>query len=216
VQLVDPSYRVEDLVQMALNARPEAAARAADIAAADFRLKQEYARPWLPTVSVGYSAGGFGGDGNVANLPFHESGRTDFDVYAFWTFQNLGFGNAAIQKERRAERDDAIAQRGLMLNQIGREVADAYAQFQAWRQKLDLARGRLETAVAGAREETNRTRGGEGMPLEAINSVNLLVDARDEFISALVGYDLAQFQLFVAIGETPNAALPDPLRPSLK
>jgi len=212
VQLVDPSYRVEELVQMALNARPESAARTADIAAADYRLKREYARPWLPIVSVGYSAGGFGGEGSVAGLPFHESGRTDFDVYAFWTIQNLGFGNAALQKERRAERDDAIAQRGLVLNQIGREVTDAYAQFQARRQELDLARGRLETAAAGAREEINRTRGGEGLPLEAINSVNLLVDARDEFIAALVGYDLAQFQLFVAIGETPNAALPDPLQ----
>lgn len=212
VQLVDSSYRVEDLVQMALNARPESAARAADISAADYRLKQECARPWLPIISVGYSAGGFGGDGSVADLPFHVSGRTDFDVYAFWTFQNLGFGNAAIQKERRAERDDAIARRGLMLNQIGREVTDAYAEFQARRQQLDLARGRLETAVAGAREETSRTRGGEGLPLEAINSMNLLVDARDEFIAALVGYDLAQFKLFVAIGETPNAALPDPLR----
>jgi outer membrane protein TolC len=212
VELVDQSYQVEELVQMALNSRPETAARAADIAAAEYRLKQECARPWLPTVSVGYSAGGFGGEGSLADLPFHVSGRTDFDVYAFWTFQNLGFGNAAIQKERRAERDDAIAQRGLVLNQIGREVADAYAQLQARRQELDLARGRLETAVAGAGEESARTRGGEGLPLEAINSVNLLVDARDEFITVLVGYDLAQFQLFVAIGETPSTALPDPLK----
>jgi outer membrane protein TolC len=212
VQLVDPSYPVEELVQMALNARPESAARAADISAAEYRFKQECARPWLPTVSVGYSAGGFGGDGSIADLPFHASGRTDFDVYAVWTFQNLGVGNAAIQKERRAERDNAVAQRGLVLNQIGREVADSYAQLQARRQQLDLARGRLETARAGAREEIDRTRGGEGLPLEALNSVNLLVDARDEFIAALVGYDLAEFQLFVAIGETPNAAVPDPLQ----
>jgi outer membrane protein TolC len=212
VQLVDPSYRIEELVQIALNARPEAAARAADIAAADYRLKQEYARPWLPVVSVGYSAGGFGGEGNLAGSPFQTSGRTDFDLYAFWTVQNLGFGNAAIQKERRAERDDAIARRGLVLNQISREVADAYAQLEAKRQQLELARGRMQTATSGAQEETNRTRGGEALPLEAINSVNLLVDARDEFIAALVGYDLAQFELFVAIGETPNTALPDPLQ----
>ena len=212
VQLVDPSYRVEELIQTALSARPEAAARAADIAAADYRLRQEYARPWLPLVSVGYSAGGFGGEGNLAGLPSTTSGRTDFDVYAVWTLQNLGFGNAGIQKERRAERDDAIARRGLVLNRIGREVADAYAQVESWRQQLDLARGRLQTASAGAREEIDRTRGGEGLPLEAINSVNLLVDARDEFIAALVGFDLAQFELFVAIGETPSTALPDPLR----
>jgi outer membrane protein TolC len=211
VQLVDPTYRVEELIQIASNARPEGAARAADISAAEYRLKQEYARPWLPLISVGYSAGSFGGGGNLAGSPFQSTaGRSDFDVFAVWSFQNLGFGNAAIQKERRAERDDALARRGLVLNQIGREVADAYAQSEAQRQQLEFARGRLRTARAGAREEIDRTRGGEGFPLEAINSVNLLVEARDEFIAALVGYDLAQFQLFVATGQTPSVALPDP------
>ena len=41
VQLVDPDYSLEDLVQMAQAARPELAARAADIAAADYRVRQE-------------------------------------------------------------------------------------------------------------------------------------------------------------------------------
>jgi outer membrane protein TolC len=212
VQLVDRTYPVDELIQIALNARPEAVARAADIAAAEYRLKQEYARPFLPTLSVGYSAGEFGGEGTLSGLPFVTSGRSDFDVYAVWTLQNLGFGNAAIQKERRAERDEAVAQRGLVLNQIGREVADAFAQVEARRQQLDLARQRMQTAVNGAREEVDRTRGGEGLPLEAVNSINLLVEARDEFIRSLVGYDLAEFALFVAIGETPNVALPDPLK----
>lgn len=212
VELVDPSYRVEELIQIALNARPEAAARAADIAAADYRLQQEYARPWLPLISVGYSAGGFGGEGNLAGQPFVTSGRTDFDVYAVWTLQNLGFGNASLQKERRAERDDAVARRGLVLNQIGREVADAYARVDARRQQLELSKGRLQTAAAGAREEIARTRGGESLPLEAVNSINLLVEARDEIIAALVAYDMAQFELFVATGQTPHTALPDPLQ----
>ncbi len=70
----------------------------------------------------------------------------------------------------------------------------------------------MRTAASGAREEVNRTRGGEGLPLEAVNSINLLVEARDEYIRALVGYDVAEFVLFVAIGETPNVALPDPLK----
>ena len=147
VQLVDRTYPVDELIQIALNARPEAVARAADIAAAEYRLKQEYARPFLPILSVGYSAGEFGGEGTLAGLPFVTSGRSDFDVYAVWTLQNLGFGNAAIQKERRAERDEAVAQRGLVLNQIGREVADAFAQVEARRQQLDLARQRMQTAV---------------------------------------------------------------------
>jgi outer membrane protein TolC len=201
---------------MAMGARPEIAAASADISAADYRLKAEYARPWLPTISVGFSAGGFGGGGTQGGddaLLQNVGGRTDFDVYAFWTLQNLGFGNAALQKQQRSNRDDAIARRGLVLNRIGREVTDAFVLSERRKQELDFAMRRLKTAADGAREEIARTRGGEALPLEAINSVNLLTDARQEVVRAIVAYDLAQFQLFVAIGQTPGAALPDPKRP---
>jgi outer membrane protein TolC len=216
VQLVDPGYRLEELVSMALGARPETAAAAADISAANYRLKAEIARPWLPVVSVGFSAGGFGGGGTGGGdgaLFQNVGGRTDFDVYAFWTLQNLGFGNAALQKRERSARDEAIARRGLVSNRIAREVADAFVLSERRKQELDFVLRRLKTAAEGAREEIARTRGGEALPLEAINSVNLLTDARQELVRAIIAYDLAQFQLFLAIGETPGAALPDPKRP---
>jgi outer membrane protein TolC len=215
VQLVDPGYRVEQLVPMALTARPEISAAAADVSAADYRLQAECLRPWLPVISVGVSAGGFGGGGTQGGddaLFQNVGGRADFDVYAFWTLQNMGVGNAALQKEERSHRDDAIARRGLVANRVGREVTDAFVLSERRRQELDFAMRRLKTAADGAREEIARTRGGEALPLEAINSVNLLTDARQDLVRAIVAYDLAQFQLFVAIGETPQAALPDPKR----
>jgi outer membrane protein TolC len=200
---------------MAQTARPEVASASADISAADYRLKAEYARPWLPVLSVGFSAGGFGGGGTQGGdgaLFQSTGGRTDFDVFAVWTLQNLGFGNAALQNQQRSSRDEAIARRGLVLNQIGREVADAFVLSERRRQALDFVMRRLKTAADGSREEIARTRGGEALPLEAINSVNLLTNARQELVRAVVAYDLAQFQLFVAIGQTPVAALPDPKR----
>jgi hypothetical protein len=33
-----------------------------------------------------------------------------------------------------------------------------------------------------------------------------LLDARQELVRAVVGYDVAQFRLFVAVGNTPPAA----------
>jgi outer membrane protein TolC len=134
-------------------------------------------------------------------------------VFAVWTLQNLGFGNAALQKGERSARDDAVARRGLVLNRIGREVGDAFVLSESRRQALDFVMTRLKTAAEGAREEIARTRGGAALPLEAINSVNLLTEARQDLVRAIVAYDLAQFQLFVAIGQTPGAALPDPKRP---
>ena len=51
---------------------------------------------------LGFSGGAFGGGSNVTPpLVGNFAGRTDFDVRAYWTLQNLGFGNLAIQKARR-------------------------------------------------------------------------------------------------------------------
>ena len=217
VQLVAPEHNLESLVQLAQSARPELAARAAEIGAAEYRVRQENLRPLLPIVSVGFSAGAFGGGSNRQDLgvpSFFQTlgGRTDFDAMAVWSLQNLGLGNMSVQKQRRAERDQAIAVRGLMANRIAREVGEAYARSESWRQQLVVAHLRLQSAVKGAREEVDRTRGGVGLPIEALNSVNLLADAGRALVETVGGYDLAQFELFVAIGQTPHSALPDPRR----
>lgn len=211
VQLVDPAYSMAQLIAIAQMARPEMSSRMADIAAADYRLQQECVRPWVPTLSVGFSGGAFGGGSNLVQSFFqHLGGRTDFDVMAYWTLENMGAGNAALQKQRRAERDRAIAARGLMYNQIGREVSDAYLSTAARREQFELARQRLETSARGAREEIRRTRGGEGLPLETINSVDLLIEAREAIIRTLVDYNRAQIELFVAVGQTPHVTIADP------
>jgi outer membrane protein TolC len=217
VQLVDPSYSLEELVQMAHRARPELAARAADIVAAQYRVRQEQTRPLFPVVSVGFSGGAFGGGSNRQDLgvpAFWQTfgGRTDFDVMAIWSLQNLGFGNLALQKRSRAESEQAIAARGRTANRVAREVGDAWAAEETKKRELLFARQRLDSAILGADQELERTRGGESLPIEAINSVNLLGEAGRALVDAIGGYDLAQFQLFVAIGQTPHAALPDPAR----
>jgi outer membrane protein TolC len=213
VQLVDPEYSLDALVDLAQVARPELAARTAEIAAAEYRVRQEVTRPLLPVVSVGFSGGAFGGGGNFnPNQQFFQTfgGRTDFDVTAVWSLENLGFGNAAHQKRARAERDLTIAARGRMVNRIARDVGDAYANAEARKRQVALAHRRLRSAIDGAREEIARTRGGEGLPIEALNSVRLLSEAGIALVEAVGGYDLAQFELFVAIGQSPHGALPDP------
>jgi outer membrane protein TolC len=208
VQLVDPEYDVEALVQAGLMARPEVSARGAAIGAAEARLKQERVRPFLPLVSVGYSAGGFGGGSNRADLGVSSmyqrtDSRTDFDAWAIWSVRNLGAGNRAVQNQAAAERDISMLRRTLMLAQIRREVTEAHALTEAMRKRVVVTRRQLQTAERGAWEELLRIRGGEGLPIEVINSMDLLSQARQDAINALLAYNTAQFQLFVAIGETP-------------
>ncbi len=172
-------------------------------------VNDELTRPLLPVVSVGFSGGVFGGGGNFnPGQQFFQTlgGRTDFDVMAVWSLQNLGFGNSALQKRSRAERDQVIAARGRMSNRVAREVGDAYAKAESRKRQVSIAQQRLQSAIAGAQEELERTRGGESLPIEALNSVRLLGEAGVALVEAIGGYDLAQFELFVASGQTAYSA----------
>jgi outer membrane protein TolC len=207
VQLVDPQANLEELIQTALVNRPEVGARTADVAFNETRLRQEKVRPLLPFLFVGFSSGEFGGGSDQTDTRFgHFGGRTDFDVLAVWSLQNLGLGNLAVQHRVRAEVNQAAAERAQVIDRIRREVAEANALAAARRQEVEVARRRVETAEQAFRLDLNRTRNLEGRVIEVQNSLNLLSAARQELVIAVVGYDQAQFQLFVAMGQPPTLA----------
>jgi outer membrane protein TolC len=208
VQVVDPSYDVAALIGIALRYRPEMAARNSAVAQTEARWKEERWRPWLPTISAGYSAGEFGGGSNQSASSFENSGRNDFDVWAVWTLQNAGMGNRALQRGRQAEVDQAASERTQTMNLIQDEVAEAYGISAARRQQMEIAQRQFASADAGYREEITRTRGGVGLPIEVVNSLDLLTRARQDAIAATIEYNQAQFRLFVAIGNPPGVALP--------
>ncbi|HEV3168150.1 MAG TPA: hypothetical protein VGZ22_29370, partial [Isosphaeraceae bacterium] len=127
--IVDLESAVEDLIRVALQQRPDVGARSAAVSVARTRYGQERARPLLPTLWMGFSGGMFGGGSNlVPPLVGNFAGRTDFDVRAIWTLQNLGIGNWALQRERQAEIGQAVGEQSRMISQVRREVAAAYAQ----------------------------------------------------------------------------------------
>ncbi len=208
IEIVDPSYDLAALIGIAVRYRPEMAARNAAIALTEARWKEERWRPLLPTISAGYSAGEFGGGSNLAPPPaFQNSGRNDYDVWAVWTLQNAGIGNLALQRTRQAEVDQATSQRARIEALIQDEVAEAYGISAARRRQMELSQQQLATAEAGFREELIRTRGGVGLPIEVVNSLDLLARARQDFVTAVVEYDQAQFRLLVALGTPPAVAL---------
>jgi outer membrane protein TolC len=207
IQLVDPHAELEALIQLALQNRPEVGARMAEVTAKETQLRKERVRPFVPLLSVGYSAGGFGGGSNLADSRFgHFSSRTDFDVYAVWSLQNFGLGNLAVQRQVRAQVGEAVAEQVRVVDLIRREVAEAYALSAARRRELEVAGTRVATAQRAYRLDLIRAKNLEGRPIELLHSLNLLATARQDLVRAQVGYIQAQFQLFVALGQPPTAA----------
>jgi len=216
LSLVEPSAPAEALIRTALARRPDLGARAARVALSGYKLKEEQARPLLPTVWVAFSGGALGGGSNlVPPLLAHFAGRTDFDVRAYWTLLNFGAGNSALIKRRRAEVGQAEADRARVLNAVRDEVTSARALALTERQRVEVARAELASAEEGFREDFTRLRETVGLPIEALDSLKLLAQARLNLIEAITRTNRAQFALFVALGSPPpiDPSAPSPATP---
>ncbi len=213
LELVDAGRGLEDLLEQARNARPEVVAQAAEIARKQVQVRQERLRPFLPTLAVDFSDGVFGGGTNRADLvPVHPqfgrfANRTDFDVMAWWTLANLGLGNRAVQKERRAEQVQAVFEQDRIIDVVRREVASALAQVEARRSDLSIAQRRLRIAERAFQEDYKRIQGNVGLPIELLNSLDRLARARQDGLRVVADYNLAEVRLFTALGQTPSPAI---------
>ncbi len=209
--LVDLETPTEELIQVGIERRPEVRSSSAEVSASDIRLKQEVARPFLPTLFLGFSGAGFGGGSNL-NTPLvgNFAGRTDFDVAAYWTLLNGGLGNLLLQKQNRARVGEAVAQRARTIALVRQEVASALGDARARLEQVEVARERYEVAAQGFRRDIERALeadpnkpGNTPRPIETINSLKLLIVARRMLVRTVIDYDQAQFRLFVAMGSPP-------------
>ncbi len=87
-------------------------------------------------------------------------------------------------------------------------MATAKAEAAAQLRAVKVAQVRLATAEAGFRGEVLRSRANEGRPIEALNMVDLLVEARQQLVATIVAYNQAEFRLYVAMGFPPPTAIP--------
>jgi outer membrane protein TolC len=215
--IVDPGAPLPALIEAALVGRPEVGAKSASVAAAEVRHKQERYRPLLPTIWVGFSGGAFGGGSNVAPPQLSNfGGRTDFDVQLFWTLRNLGAGNLSLIKRRQAEVGQAVGERSRALAEIRTEVASAFAEVSASRRQVAVTTRQLDSAVIGFREDLERIKNTVGRPIEVVNSLELLNQARVDRIRAVMDYNKAEVRLFVSLGSPPplGASANEPLPPA--
>jgi outer membrane protein TolC len=98
----------------------------------------------------------------------------------------------------------AEAERLRVIDAVRKEVAEAQADVVGRRQVIEVAARQLRAAENGFRLDLTRSKNLEGRPIEVLNSANLLLAARQDLIRAMVGYNQAQFRLYVALGQPPS------------
>jgi outer membrane protein TolC len=212
--IVPPPCSLPELLAMALTQRPELGERQAAIRAAFLEMQRQRVLPFSPNIILGYSVGSFGGGSNLVATPFGNfADREDFDAVMFWSLRNLGIGNLASIRLSQSNLRSENLRMVEVLDRIRAEVATAYARASARFAQIDAAQHGIQVSDEAFKEDFRRTRNREGLPIEVLDSLRLLSRSRYAYLDAIVDYNLAQFALYVALGQPPADWLARPVPP---
>jgi predicted secreted protein len=225
VTLISPKEAVEDLVPVGLLSRPELASQQALVRYTLDRLRQERLRPLLPSlvfapnavpaapyVTAAVPAGSlmtgiFSSDVNGHPNPW--VGRFDSMTMLVWEFQNFGFGNRAVIRQRAAEQQRQLAELFRTQDRVAAEVVEAHARVQAAVLRISKAETEVKEAqvtyAGNLKAITETTRFGDQLtlvnrPLEVVVALQQLARAYDNYFVSVSDYNKAQFQLYWALG----------------
>ncbi|TWU35875.1 TolC family protein [Novipirellula artificiosorum] len=196
--IADPASNPDSLIAIGLSNRPELKEANCLVAEAIERYQREKSAPMVPSVILGLSQTGFGGGLGDHLGSFHD--RTDLDVLAVWQIRNLGFGDRAAACRAAAISQQVRAEQIRQMDRVAREVAEANAQIGFRDARITIAQKAIGAAENSKQRNLDRIRDGQGIPLEALQSLQALEAAQMEYIQAVTEHNEAQFQLQWALG----------------
>jgi len=215
IRLVSPGSALDDLIIVGLRNRPELAEAQALVQATLIRLKQARLRPLVPSVALRLSAGGFGG--GVDSFFGNFNGRQDADANLYWELQNFGLGDRAIARSRAAEQRAAVLGQIKLQDRVASEVVSAFEASVAAEDRLQEAGRALPQALRSVALNLKNIQRGAGLagatrPIEVLQPIQALAQARANYLDAALAFNRAQFRLYRALGQPPT--LPGPSLPA--
>ena len=199
LDLVCPTTTVGELVVQGLTARPELAEQRHLVSFAVQRIRREQYAALMPSVVLGVSYGGFGGGigGTMAQFNNRIGCRCDrFLANAQPRFRrSCGPRRGAIAGSPGRSQSPVDARSGRH-----REIVEAHAQVTLRKKEIAIAHEGLTAASASYRHNIERIEQAKGLPIEAMQALQAIIQARRELLRALIDYNVAQFTLYRAIG----------------
>ena len=199
IRLIADDIPLDDLICQGWRSRPELAQARELVEAAVLRLKQARLRPFVPSLAVSYSGAGFGGGQNAFLGNF--GGRNDFAASLFWDLRGLGVIDAAVVRRRSAEKRtrrtstwSGSRPRSPATSSLPEARAAAAAQMEEAREAVTEAIESLELNLANIRRGAGLP--GATRPIEVLQPIQALAQARADYLNAVLAYNRAQFRLY--------------------
>jgi outer membrane protein TolC len=222
--IVPNELTIPESLVVAMLQRPELKAQQNSVRRSLLELDSAKLLPFSPTIFLGFSAGGFGGGSNlvaqpIGTTPFARNqsefgnfaDRTDLDVMAYWSLQNLGVGNKSLIQIARSHLRSAHWEEIAVLEQVRKEVSLAHRRSAIRYAQLEVGELAMSAAKEAFQEDLIRTKANEGLPIEVLNSLELLERSSLAYLRAVMAFNRAQFDLYVALGQPPADMLARPV-----
>ena len=206
IRLVGDDCPLDDLIATGLRNRPELAEAQETVQATLIRLKQAKLRPLIPSLALQYAGGGFGGGVNEFFGNF--GARSDAAVNLYWEVQNLGMADRAIARNRSAQQRAALLELMKVQDRVAADVVRADKSLLASARAMREAGKSLPEALSSLSLNLTNIRRGAGLPgatrpIEVLQPIQALAQARADYLDAVLAYNRAQFRLYHAIGRLP-------------
>lgn len=215
ITMIDPARPLDELIPVGLTNRPELAEHQALVQATLVAIRREKVRPLVPSLLLNgfqtpyeliqLGAQGMGGGGKMNNWSY----RNDFSTQVLWTASNMGLGNLAAIKQRRADASMVLVHLFAVQDGVAGDITRAQADVQAAAARVSQAERELRSAVVNYRgnleglQQTSRL--GNLLiqvfrPQEVVAALQLLKKGYDHYFDTVAEYNEAQFELFHALG----------------
>lgn len=198
IDLVAPGMDEGSLIRTGLSNRPELKEHQALVSAACDRYQRQKYAPFVPSILLGLSAGGFGGDNGTSIDNVND--RYDFDAMVTWEIRNFGFGERSARRRTEAQVQQAMYRKVSQMDHVAREITEAFTQVNHRRERMAVTQTSIQSAQNSYDRNLSRIRDGEGLPIEVLQSVKALEASRRAYLESVVAYNEAQFQLQWALG----------------
>jgi outer membrane protein TolC len=134
--------------------------------------------------------------------------RGDFAASLFWELRGLGFSDRGVYRVASAQRHTADIELVRAQAQVASDVVAAYKARTAATGWMDEARLSVTEATESLTLNLSNIRRGAGLPgatrpIEVLQPIQALAQARADYLNAVLAYDRAQFRLLRAIGQPP-------------
>lgn len=205
LEMVADQTGKSSLIQIGLANRPELKESQALVAAACEAYQREKFAPFVPSVLLGFSTGGFGG--GLSDDLNDVAGRYDFDAMMTWQVRNMGFGERAARRQRSAQVQQANFEKLRVMDQVAADVSESLAQVQFRRRQIEITQGAIVNARQSYDRNLERIRDGQGLPLEVLQSAQAYESAQRAYSEAVVRHNQSQLRLQWALGWPVTAAV---------